>query len=148
MIDLDDIDKHDLDDITADSSKWYSFTAQTIDTKIIPGCPGVYLLAFPHIARIQTTIGRLWVGRSDTDLRELLHQRLRDLNKEHGKLSPTLFKIQVVLDAKEAWDRECELFHRYTAIKKIVDRQHPPSPHGAKLRCQRCSYVGGSDLSD
>jgi hypothetical protein len=66
------------------------------------------------------------VGRSDADLRRTLQDLIGSSNK---------FKFVVTASAREAFDRECELFHKFRPPSNFT---HPDRPRGSDWRCPRC----------
>jgi hypothetical protein len=71
------------------------------------------------------------VGRSDTSVAE----RLRDFIG-----SDLLFKFGYFPSSKEAFVKECSLFHDFTPPGNAV---HPGRPSGTDWECPRCRIFGG-----
>ena len=66
------------------------------------------------------------VGRSDKDLNEALRSFIA---------SEALFKFAYESDARRAFIRECELFHRFRPPANVL---HPSRPDGTTLICPYC----------
>lgn len=101
----------------------YELSIECIDRTLPPGLPGVFALGYVDASgtfRIQS------VGRDDDDLR----RRLRDMVGSSNR-----FKYASASDSQEAFEHECELFHRFTPRGNVM---HPQRPPGAKWKCPRC----------
>lgn len=66
------------------------------------------------------------VGRADNDLQS----RLSDLVG-----AGTTFKYRLTANARDAFERECELFHAFRPPGNIM---HPDRPRGSDWRCPQC----------
>ncbi len=66
------------------------------------------------------------VGRDEQDLRRCLQAFIGSSNK---------FKYVLTATAREAFERECELFH---ALRPPSNFTHPDRPRGSDWRCPRC----------
>lgn len=66
------------------------------------------------------------VGRDDRDLRGCLQGLIGSSNR---------FKYAPAASAREAFEQECELFHRLRPPGNII---HPDRPKGSDWRCQVC----------
>jgi hypothetical protein len=70
------------------------------------------------------------VGRSDDDLKTGLRACIG---------SGTHFKFDHFASEREAFEKECELFHD---LQPPGNRVHPGRPQGTTLRCPRCRIFG------
>jgi hypothetical protein len=70
------------------------------------------------------------VGRSDADVKERLRECIG---------AGTHFKFDYFQSEREAFERECELFHDIRPPGNFV---HPGRPKGTTLRCPRCRIFG------
>ena len=66
------------------------------------------------------------VGRDDYDLRARLCELIG---------SSILFKFEVLPTAREAFERECELFHNLRPPSTVI---HPSRPRGTDWHCPHC----------
>jgi hypothetical protein len=73
------------------------------------------------------------VGRSDTDIAA----RLRDFIG-----SDSFFKFGYYPSSREAFEKECELFHDF---RPPGTRVHPGRPVGSRWTCPRCGTFGRED---
>ncbi len=71
-----------------------------------------------------------YVGRSDTDLNQRLHEHMPKYKR---------FQFGYFATAQEAYEKECALYHDFNPPARI---SHPTRPHGTKLRCPRCNSAG------
>lgn len=69
------------------------------------------------------------VGRADHNLRESLKSLIGCGNQ---------FKFAVTASAKEAFELECELFHRFRPPSTII---HPGRPPGSDWKCPCCTQL-------
>jgi len=72
-----------------------------------------------------------YIGRSDADLRARLLEFIG---------SDVAFKFRPTLTPKEAFLRECELFH---AFRPPGNRVHPSRPSLSDWQCPRCRLLEG-----
>jgi len=126
----------DLDNLT--DNKWHSFTPETINSIVVSDSEGVYLLIFAQSLDFK----RVWVGRSDGDIRKLLLQRLQDLREVHRQNAPNLFKFRPFRTAEEAYGKECTLYHLHSDSGGIRDGEHPSPPGDTEHHCpnEMCEY--------
>ena len=91
--------------------------------RAVPHRGGVFAVGHVDLAgrfRVQR------VGRDDYDLRE----RLRGLIGSGNK-----FKYTIVPNPQDAFDLECDLFHKFRPPSNIM---HPDRPRGSGWRCRHC----------
>ncbi|MBZ5578142.1 MAG: hypothetical protein LAP40_16390 [Acidobacteriia bacterium] len=101
----------------------FQFTEPGIDAHVQSNSPGVYTLG--SIRNDRFLIG--YVGRADVDLRTGLKTHLAGAYQQ--------FKFAYALSAKDAFERQCELYHEYVGL----DNQcHPCPPSGMNLLCPWC----------
>jgi hypothetical protein len=100
---------------------------EKIDELVTQTKPGVYALD-------KTTSGAFkvsYVGRSDTDLNDRL-------KKWVGKYS--YFEFQYATSPKDAFEKECELWHDFGGSEGRLDNeQHPERPNGSDWKCPKCN---------
>ena len=105
----------------------FRLTFDDIDRAVRTSGPGVYALGTCD------TAGRfaiMSVGRSDADIKA----RLREVIG-----AGTHFKFDSFASDREAFEKECELFHM---IKPPGNFIHPGRPAGSTLRCPHCRIFG------
>lgn len=102
----------------------FRLSRSQIDAQVSSVSPGIFALGQRSADGAKFTIWR--VGRSDADL-------CRHLHKYVGKYS--FFKFDYAESASEAFERECDLFHRFSPQD---NRTHPTRPMGTRWRCPRC----------
>lgn len=105
----------------------FKLTFEDIEVAVKQRAPGVYALGTRDLS------GRfaiMSVGRSDVDVRERLRGCIG---------AGTHFKFDYFASEREAFEKECELFHE---IKPPGNFLHPARPSGSTLRCPRCRIFG------
>jgi len=105
----------------------FRLTFEEIDLAVRERQPGVYALGTCD------TVGRfaiMSVGRSDVDIKS----RLREVIG-----AGTHFKFDTFATEREAFEKECELFHDIQPPGNFI---HPGRPAGSTLRCPRCRIFG------
>jgi len=106
------------------------------------GLLGPYPLAFEEVQKVisrksagafalghQDHEGRFLVSlvsRSDTDVRTRLCEYIGTANQ---------FKFALYPSSKEAFEKECQLFHDFAPPNNIL---HPSRPAGTQWECPRC----------
>jgi len=108
----------------------FQLTEKGIDANLQPKSPGVYALG---TTRNNLFIAR-YVGRSDADLKVGL--------KNHVAGPYRQFKFTYALSAREAFEKQCELFHDYVGLD---NKRHPSPPRGLNIECPRCAVAGRAD---
>lgn len=105
----------------------FPLTYQGIEEAVQGGSPGVYALGS------KDSKGRfaiMSIGRSDNDVKERLRACIG---------AGTFFKFDYFQSERDAFERECELFHDIEPPGNFV---HPGRPAGTTLRCPRCRIFG------
>jgi hypothetical protein len=106
----------------------FQLSERGIDANLQSRSPGVYALG-----DVQNSLFIVrYVGRSDTDLRTGL--------KTHIAGPHSQFKFTYALSPRDAFLKQCELYHDYIGLD---NSQHPCSPPGINLICPRCQITGG-----
>ncbi len=101
----------------------HRLTVDGIDDVIVDGGPGVFALGYTDgdgKFRITT------IGRDDVDIRK----KLCDMVGSNAQ-----FKYSMVETTKEAFEKECELFHRFRPPGNFL---HPDRPPGTDWECPHC----------
>lgn len=107
----------------------YRLTVDGIADAVKERSPGVYALGHQDFnGRFRIT----HIGRSDKEL----SQTLRDMIG-----TSSLFKFLPLATSKEAFEKECELFHKF---KPPGSSLHPVRPPGTNWSCPRCMQGSGS----
>lgn len=88
---------------------------------LIPNGPGAYMLANTFSGPIR------YVGRSDTNLRS----RLEDWKEKYN-----FYQFTSCSNAKEAFEKECQLWHEHGST--LDNKIHPDKPTGSGLACPIC----------
>lgn len=95
------------------------YSTNLVDVYITKVAPGVYVLSRDgKVAH--------YVGRSDIDV----GARVKQSSSE--KAGYTHFWFEYAPSPKEAYDMECELYHKYSPPDNI---NHPAAPLGTNWRC-------------
>ncbi len=105
----------------------FPLSFEGIEDAVKAGSPGVYALGSRDLS------GRfaiMSIGRSDTDVKERLRECIG---------AGTFFKFHYFASEREAFEKECELFHDIQPPGNFV---HPGRPKGTTLRCPRCRIFG------
>ncbi len=101
----------------------YPLSFDAINTVVEQQCAGAYALGYID------QNGRFCinhVGRSDSDVGAKLRDHIG---------SDMLFKFGYFPSAREAFEKECRLFHDFNPPG---NRVHPARPHGTNWECPRC----------
>ena len=102
----------------------FALTEEEINREISQTSAGVYALDQNH----DTGPFRItYVGRSDDDLNKRLHEHKRKYKR---------FQYEFYGTAREAYEKECALYHDFNPPARI---SHPAGPQGLKWRCPRCN---------
>ena len=107
----------------------FRLTEKGIDPNLQSKTPGVYALGN---TRNNLFIVR-YVGRAD-DLKSGLRGHLEGPYRQ--------FKFTYALSARDAFEKQCELFHDCVGLD---NRRHPSPPRGMDLSCPRCLVPGRSE---
>ena len=100
----------------------FALSDGVIDGEVTKTSAGVYALAMNYEDPFHIS----FVGRSDLDLNNQLHVHV-------GKYER--FKYEYCSSAREAFEKECGLFHDFEPEGNYV---HPGRPSGTGWRCPRC----------
>lgn len=101
----------------------YDLTFDSVDAVMPVGSRGVFALGYAEdssMFRVQR------VGRDGKDLSRKLKSLIGASNK---------FKYRLTLTEREAFEMECELFHKLRPPSNI---SHPDRPQGSDWRCPYC----------
>lgn len=104
----------------------FQFTERSIDANLQSNSAGVYALGYNRSGHFVPA----YVGRADTDLKSNLKDHLAGRYQQ--------FKFAYALSARDAYEKECELYH---ALTDLENQQHPTPPRGLSLRCPRCAVT-------
>lgn len=105
----------------------HSLTFDTLQRLLPKSRKGIFALGYLDGSgrfRVQS------VGRDDYDLRARLCELIG---------SSAMFKFATMASAREAFDRECELFHSLRPPSNVI---HPARPSGADWQCPHCLQFG------
>src|SRR5690348_10484077 len=106
----------------------YALTIEGVDTNVLLKSPGAYALG----QRADDGIFYIdYVGRSDEDLAGRLRQ--------HAPERYPQFHFVYLHTAKEAFEKECQLYHDFTPPDNKV---HPATPRFSILACPICGFRG------
>jgi hypothetical protein len=102
----------------------YQLTTEVID-KILNGTgPGAYVLTREG-ANPSFIVN--YVGRSDTDLKGRL--------KQWVGTKYTHFKYGFLSSPKDAFLKECQIFHDFGGVDSLDNEVHPARPNGTNWKC-------------
>ena len=107
----------------------FQLTRQGIEAHLQSDSPGVYALGNSREDLFITG----YIGRA-TDLRESL--------KAHIPGPYQLFKFAYALSDRDAFEKQCELYHEFVGLDNI---HHPCPPDRTALLCPRCKTLLESD---
>lgn len=105
----------------------YKLGFDQINAMVNPDKAGVFALGYGAMGGVFYVN---YIGRADDDLRS----RLLDFIG-----SDVEFKFRVIATSKEAFVKECELFHDF---RPPGNRLHPVRPPLSGWVCPRCSFLG------
>lgn len=101
----------------------FSLTPDVIDEELADKCPGAYALGFiDHLGRFSIT----YVGSAGEDLKSKLRSHTG---------TATHFKFRHFAEQRQAFEKECEMFHQFMPTGNFL---HPSRPPGADWTCPRC----------
>jgi len=101
----------------------FQLTERGIDAHLQADSPGVYVLGY---VRNNLFIVN-YVGRDDADLKIGLRTHLPGPYQQ--------FKFAYALSARDAFLKQCELYHDYVGLD---NKRHPCPPREMDLQCPRC----------
>lgn len=105
----------------------FQLTERGIEAHLQAASPGVYALG--HTRNNLFIVS--YVGRADADLREGLKTHLPGPYQQ--------FKFAYALSARDAFEKQCELYHEYIGLE---NKCHPCPPADTDLLCARCRLPG------
>lgn len=95
-----------------------------LDGLVTRTAPGTFILASERE-------GVEYVGRSDDDVKAGIAEWLGEYE---------FFQFEYAETAEAAFERECDVWHRYGGpLGKLDNLDHPARPAGAAWLCPRCS---------
>jgi hypothetical protein len=103
----------------------FSLTPRGIDAAVSDSSPGVYVLGKKNghdLFRVR------YVGRDDQDIKGCLKKHVADWYP--------LFFYRYYFSAKDAFDKECELYHDFNPPD---NQAHPARSENANWTCPRCA---------
>ncbi len=103
----------------------FRFEQVVIERMVRPGEPGNYVLGFKDDSG--EFIPR-YIGRSDSDLRAEITEKLSTMKYAYFKFS--------LGNPKIAFETECAQYHNFRG--QLENKTHPASPTGSDLRCFLC----------
>ena len=102
-------------------------TNEKIDEVVTRTSPGVYALDRIPGGGFHVN----YVGRSDDDLNERLESWVGSKYK--------WFEFDYATSRKDAFEKECELWHDFGGPKgKLDNEKHPERPNGTNWKCPKC----------
>jgi hypothetical protein len=105
----------------------FALTTEEVNKEVANTSPGTYALDQGHDSG---GFHISYVGRSDTNVNERLLEHV-------GKYKR--FKFEYYGTPREAFDKECGLYHDFNPPAKI---QHPTRPNGSGWKCLHCKIWG------
>ena len=102
----------------------YSLIRDTINLMVSRTSPGVYVLS-------RNGNKAHYVGRSDSDLRSRL---MSYVGSRYLK-----FWFTYATSAKDAFEKECLLYHQFGGSSSLDNKIHPQRPDGCTWRCPVCN---------
>jgi hypothetical protein len=101
----------------------FALAADAIDEELVDQCPGAYALGFTdQLGRFAVT----YVGSAGEDLKSKLRAHIG---------TATQFKFKHFADQRQAFEKECEMFHNFLPRGNFL---HPSRPQGSDWMCPRC----------
>jgi hypothetical protein len=104
----------------------YELAFDVIQDEIAESRPGAYALGYTD-ARGRFCI--TFVGSAKGDLKASLNERIGTAHQ---------FKFSYFQSEKAAFEKECELFHKFMPPGNFL---HPERPASANWRCPKCSML-------
>jgi len=105
----------------------YSLNSEEIDINFPFNKPGNFALGYLDDSNVFIVE---YVGRSDTDLNQILKTNL-------GK-SYKYFKAKYIDNDKDRYDKECNNFHDFGEDKLLTNAAHPAPLQGTSYKCPVC----------
>lgn len=104
-----------------------AFDAATIDRNVLPGVGGNYALGLYK----DKTFHVQYIGRADMDL----NARLKQL--DNGGF--THFKFSYARSVKQAYEKECRIYHEFGGGQgELSNQRHPEKPGSMPWVCPVC----------
>lgn len=100
----------------------YPLTRFGVEKEVEPGVPGVYVLGSTR----DDTFFISYVGRSDSDVED----RLKDWIGKYKQ-----YKFGYSFEPKDAYEKECHLYHDFGGYPMLDNKIHPQRPEGTKYKC-------------
>ncbi len=101
----------------------FPLASDAIEEELVDLCPGAYALGFTdHLGRFSIT----YVGSAGDDLKAKLRGHIGTASQ---------FKFRHFADQRQAFERECEMFHQFMPSGNFL---HPSRPQGEDWTCPRC----------
>jgi hypothetical protein len=101
----------------------FSLVADSIDEELVDNCPGAYALGFiDHLGRFSIT----FVGSAGEDLKSKLKSHIGTASQ---------FKFRHFALQRQAFERECEMFHQFLPVGNFL---HPSRPPDTDWTCPKC----------
>ena len=97
-------------------------TEQRIEEHLVHS-PGIYALGYTRNDNFVIA----YLGRADADLRTELKMHVRGPYQQ--------FKFTYALSTRDAYEKQCELFHDSSGLE---NDSHPRPPRGRHFVCPRC----------
>lgn len=115
----------------------YDLSIEVIDEVVLRSSPGTYVLGY---VKENNTFIVEYVGRSDSSLK----LRLKSwVGKDYQS-----FKFRHFDTAKDAFHRECRIYHDFGESELLDNKNHPQRPENTNWDCPACDiftkYVIGS----
>jgi hypothetical protein len=104
----------------------FPLAISSIDSEVTSVSPATYALGCTQDDRFWI----MYVGRADADLRARLHAHVGSYSE---------FKFAYYPSAKEAFEKECQLFHTF---EPPGNKSHPVGPDDSMWKCPRCAALG------
>lgn len=102
----------------------YSLLCDALNDELVEDCPGVFALGYTdYSGRFCVT----FVGSAGRDMKSKLRRYIG---------TAAQFKFRHFPDERQAFEKECELFHRFMPFKNFL---HPERPEGTTWQCPGCS---------
>lgn len=107
----------------------YEFSAVSVDKQVTKTSPGNYALGYIQETEKGNEFIVLYVGRSDTNVRDRLKQHLDEDDRY------THFKYSYATSPKAAFEKECINYHDFRLPN---NKYHPDRPARTHWKCPRC----------
>lgn len=105
----------------------FLLTSEKIDEEVTEISPGTYVLG--HLNDEDVFIVK-YVGRSDEDLNDRLHDWIDEYKR---------FKFGYFNSEKEAFEKECIIYHDFGESESLDNEIHPDRPDNTDWECPSCA---------